>query len=611
METGLINRNQFFEAGKNRDELIVFLHGVGNASQRLADIRTITRAAKPDADFFAPKLPYAGNRLCMVKAENIVAELMQELDSLNSTHEYTRILLVGHSFGAVLARKLALVAHGEQSAKDGDLPAPFEPELDAYRQARPWANKIERLVLMAGMNRGWTTSSAMDWITTLNWSVAQAIGELVLSGKPTIFALRRGAPFLVNTRLQWLAMMDPNYGCRPDLIVTQLLGTNDDNVSPDDNVDFSVDIPYDNEKQAYHYLEVPMSGHTNVVEMVDQNNSESNNARQKRREVYLAALWSDREQLAKQCVKRDQMADSLPPAPDMGVTDLVFVIHGIRDKGFWTQKIARNIKRHAGPGQKFESWTESYGYFAMLPFALRSVRQRKVEWLMDRYVEAKARFPRARFHYVGHSNGTYLCAQALQDYLAARFDRIVFAGSVVRKDYNWMKLIEPQRGSPRVRKVLNYVATRDWVVAMLPNSVQRWRWFNLGSAGHDGFLQAKTNGPVYQARYIVGGHSVGHEEANWDNIAGFIVAGAIPQIEGPLFSDAPSRFWHTLGALSTPAIMLALGLVLGFGGWLASRMFLQCDLQFACHTASAPQAVAYFALFTGYLALLRVIVTRF
>jgi pimeloyl-ACP methyl ester carboxylesterase len=460
------------------------------------------------------------------------------------------------------------------------------------------------------MNRGWTTSSALDWLTSLNWSVSQTIGELLLAGKPTIFALRRGAPFLVNTRLQWLAMMDPNYGSRPKLIVTQLLGSNDDNVSPDDNVDYSVDVPYSNEQQAYHYIEVPMSGHGNVVDMADKGGATGDDAREKRREVYLTALLSDRAKLAAKSVKREHMADSLPQPPDMDVTDVVFVVHGIRDKGYWTQKIARTIKRHAQPGTKFESWTESYGYFAMLPFVLPSVRQRKVEWLMDRYVEARARYPRARFHYVGHSNGTYLCAQALKDYRAARFERIVFAGSVVRKDYNWMELIEPPHGSPRVRKVLNYVATNDWVVAMLPNSVQRWPGFKLGSAGHDGFLQASANGPVHQVSYIVGGHSVGHEEANWENIARFIVDGAIPRYEEPLFSHKPSRIWRTFGALSTPTVMLALLAVFGLGGWLASRMFFICDVHLKCGATTASEALTYFALVTAYLTLLRVVVTR-
>ena len=60
---------------------------------------------------------------------------------------------------------------------------------------------------------------------------------------------------------------------------------------------------------------------------------------------------------------------------------------------------------------------------------------------MDKYAEAKALFPNAEFSYVGHSNGTYLLARALTDYTCCSFKYVVFAGSVVRTDYNWSKYL--------------------------------------------------------------------------------------------------------------------------------------------------------------------------
>src|ERR1700731_231705 len=68
---------------------------------------------------------------------------------------------------------------------------------------------------------------------------AKILMDGLILGKPTLF---KGATFLVNTRLQWLALMDPDYGPRPDLVTVQLLGTGDDLVSPGDNVDYSVDL---------------------------------------------------------------------------------------------------------------------------------------------------------------------------------------------------------------------------------------------------------------------------------------------------------------------------------------------------------------------------------
>ena len=50
----------------------------------------------------------------------------------------------------------------------------------------------------------------------------------------------------------------------------------------------------------------------------------------------------------------------------------------------------------------------------MLPFLLSAYRRKNVEWLMDRYTEVVARYPNATVSYIGHSNGTYLLAKALE-----------------------------------------------------------------------------------------------------------------------------------------------------------------------------------------------------
>ena len=156
---------------------------------------------------------------------------------------------------------------------------------------------------------------------------------------------------------------------------------------------------------------------------------------------------------------------------------------------------------------------------------------------------------------MGHSNGTYLAAQALNDYIAAKFAHVVFAGSVVRCDYDWHRLIEPAKHNsarlPQVAKVLNYVATRDWVVAIFPKGVQPLKFFNLGSAGHDGFDQACTTGPVHEVRYIIGEHGAGHEEPHWKHIARFIVSGNLAPEVCPPLSDRQSRVLTWAGRFST------------------------------------------------------------
>ena len=553
----------------------------------MAAVRETIRKAQPEADIYSPVFPFGKWRFSCQSAVTIVAHQINKIDELvakrkQSGSDYNKITLVGYSFSAALARKIAIIAYGEQSSTNGERPAPFEREFrDRHLQnPRTWATLIKRIVLLAGINRGWSVSSAMDWWTTVKWSAMQLLGETVLRGKPTLFEIRKGAPFLVHTRLQWLALMSPYYGRpgqpeRPDIVVVQLLGTGDDQVSPDDTVDYSVDLfkerSSENVRRSYFYIEVKYSNHHNVIDMAQVGTSLTKEAREERRTKFLSALKEDAAELVGKSIPRDHMADNLPPVPDPNVAHVVFIMHGIRDKGFWTQKIARRIKKLGEEkGQKFASWTESYGYFAMVPFIFRTVRQRKVEWMMDRYAEARARYPNAKFHYVGHSNGTYLAARALLKYPAARFERVVFAGSVVRRDYKWLGLIE----------VRNYVATRDWVVALFPKGLQLWRRFDLGSAGHDGFDQASELGSVRNVKYIVGGHSAGHEEAHWDDIAHFIVTGEPKPAKPRFFSKTQSAFWRIIGWFSVIIVPALVAVIIGFGILLFWSIFakLPCSV---------------------------------
>lgn len=261
----------FLDPGEGRHELVVVLHGYGGGTERMAAVREAIRQVRREADIFSPILPFGKRWLCCQKAETIVANLINDINCLvakrkKSGSDYKNITLVGYSFSAALARKIAIIAYGEQSL-NGYRPAPFEPEFQNFQNPLPWARSIKRVVLLAGMNRGWSVSSAMDWITTVKWSVLQLFGETVLGRKPTLFAIRRGAPFLVQTRLQWLALMDPDYGPRPDIVVVQLLGRSDDLVSPDDSVDYSVDLFGTRVRQSYFYIEVGNSNHSNVVDM--------------------------------------------------------------------------------------------------------------------------------------------------------------------------------------------------------------------------------------------------------------------------------------------------------------------------------------------------------
>jgi pimeloyl-ACP methyl ester carboxylesterase len=567
------NVEQFVERRGTHDELVIVLHRWSGTPAKMQGVVAAIAAARPNADVFVPELPFAGfwGRFSMKRAEDVASALVDAIDILvdkraRDGSAYSSILLVGHSFGSVLARKIAILANGET------LDVPFEDGLERFRDARRWAGAIKRIVLLAGMSGGWALSSAMSWTRTLVWGWNTFIGDVFWCGGWTIFALRKGAPFLVQTRLQWLALMRRSEP--PRIVVVQLLGTVDDMVAPDDNIDYAVDF-----SGTFQLIEVRQTGHHDVINMTAPNGPQDQTPSAHRWEIFCIALNNEGAvhglptKLEDLAIPREHMADSLPPEPNDEVTDVVFVIHGIRDEGFWTQKVARAIKkRAAGRHEDFRSVTTSYGYFAMAPFVLPWIRRRKVAWLMDQYAEARAHYPRAKFSYVGHSNGTYLVARALRDYPAARFKRIVLAGSVVRCDYDWKSLILPaelgSRIRERVERVLNYVATNDRVVAIFPNGLEPIPLFDLGGAGHNGFLQGSAAGPVYQVKFIKGGHGAGHEERHWDEIAGFIVDETIPDGD----AAAQNRVAVCLATISTPFVIVLLIILLGIGAILVTSV---------------------------------------
>lgn len=223
---------------------------------------------------------------------------------------------------------------------------------------------------------------------------------------------------------------------------------------------------------------------------------------------------------------------------------------------------------------------------------------------MDMYVGARARYPKAEFSYVGHSNGTYLVARALQDYPAARFRNVLFAGSVVRRDYDWDKFFKANR----VSKVLNMVATKDWVVALFPMGLEPMRQiFDLGGAGSGGFDQAALGRVpevpnLKQVRYVKGAHSAGLVETQWPHIANFIVNGALPPNDDPDYTAQQRPFWK--GASKVSTVLLGLLLVLA--------VVILLGILWPVFTAETSTAQAVFRTILAllYLLGLRFIVTR-
>ncbi|MFQ5527983.1 MAG: alpha/beta hydrolase, partial [Thermoanaerobaculia bacterium] len=214
--------------------------------------------------------------------------------------------------------------------------------------------------------------------------------------------------------------------------------------------------------QEFVYFEVPFSDHVSVIDYGDPVHGAE------RKRILQKALGDF--DVARGSAEAILPWDTDPILPDEDVRRVVFVIHGIRDEGHWTQKIAsrsrrlyaeqhREDKKQEDERQGDQSGdkrkeiavvTSSYGYFSMLQFLLYPQRWSKVRWLVEQYVETRRRYPKAKLSYIGHSNGTYLAAHALERFPAVKFERLAFAGSVVSSRFDW-----PKRLPGQVSHVLN------------------------------------------------------------------------------------------------------------------------------------------------------------
>lgn len=265
------------------------------------------------------------------------------------------------------------------------------------------------------------------------------------------------------------------------------------------------------------------------------------------------------------------------PPDDDSVDHVVMVVHGIRDDGFWTKRVAREIKSLGRTRNlRVRTPTPTYGYFSMWDFVRPGGRERAAYWFLERYADVKTRFPAAKVSFVGHSNGTYIAARALELTPAVRFENIVFAGSVVRRDFCWTRFVG------RVERVLNYVGRGDGVVAFLPAVFEFFRlsWLDIGGAGAFGFSEAArdrddakvrpTKSPsaspasvrLHELRFVKGGHGAAIKEEYWSEIARFALLGDEPGRQRQVRPGPTRWLFRVAPAITLGGVLIALGIFL-------------------------------------------------
>lgn len=490
-------------------ELLVMVHGLGGRSAFQGAI-DVARSELPTA---ASLIVDYDTRPFSNLSPAAVADLLErEVHRRCREHDFRCVVMVGHSLGGAIVRKALVWGHGEEADRDAF----------GAQGKREWVDRVERVVLLAGLNRGFSIEPRPQAMSTATFvAIWLALRVAALFGIGALMrSAYRGAPFIADTRVQWLRV------ARSDAVVAgrqrfptviQLVGTEDDIVSREDSMDLAA-------SRGSLFKSLPQTNHRDIADLLER---PGDTRHHERVQAIRQALRGDLAALEPDHVAFGQ--------EDRTIEELVYVMHGIRDYGFWTDVLRQRLQARLDERQRpARVVNHMYGFFPMAPFIVYADRQRNVRRFMDDYTESLARFPNvAALDYVGHSNGTYILASALVHYRTLNVRRVFFAGSVVPKHYPWAAL----RAAGRVQQVVNVVATRDWVVALFPKLFEQiadWLqrrpvrgWLDIGAAGFRGFLDAgDASGAVRNVSFAVGGHSTGvaiEEQDKLDAILAYVV----------------------------------------------------------------------------------------
>ncbi len=100
-----------------------------------------------------------------------------------------------------------------------------------------------------------------------------------------------------------------------------------------------------------------------------------------------------------------------------------------------------------------------YNYFWAFQLLIPFMREKRIEWFRREYEKCVAGL-KIRPSIIAHSFGTYIVASALLKYQEIAFDRLILCGSIVRRGYDWSRVLNSGQGNA----VLNEYSVRDiWV----------------------------------------------------------------------------------------------------------------------------------------------------
>lgn len=472
---------------------------------------------------------YLSTKYADALSDSLAAKIDGEWErAKHAESPYDNVILLGHSAGASLVRQAYLTGLGSSLRN-----AP----------SKDWSAKVTRIVLFAGLNRGLfppedpgTTKAPYRRLRWLGRHTIEFVSQI-----PLLHLLAEdllaGSDFVTNLRIWWIRKLTEM--ANPPTVV-QLVGTDDAIVRSTDSLDVEQD-------PAGNQIMIDGANHASVIQVKD------------RRGNLLEARYAQ---------IRKAVLDPFPPSPspvpkDEQLKPVIFVVHGIRaSNGDWVKDASESIQAEL-PNSRIVPAT--YWYFSALDFALPLLRKKKIRWFMDTYSYYLARGPQASFHFLGHSNGTYLLGQSLRRLSGMQFDRVVLAGSVLPRTFNWQSHMDRRQ----VDEVWNHRASRDVPVAVLCNALRGLGMNDVGTGGFEGF---SADPRIHECFYHQGNHSAALEKIPLVLLTEQVAGKSSPQAKCDHLVQGPSRSFARFSAMSFLLPYVVLVGILVFSYFIGVRL---------------------------------------
>ena len=450
-----------------------------------------------------------------------------------SGEPFDDIICIGHSMGGLIVRQAYLVAAGAY-------PGSVKSEI-------PWVEKVSRFVLIASTNRGF---KANNFLVSAVVDLSSATGWF-----PILRDTVQGSAFVTNLRIAWIRYFSSFQGTEP--IMIQILGTEDSLVKREDSIDIQ---QFPNGVQ----FDIADVNHDNLYRPKERNLevSEEWNLRYK---FLKWAILQYEPQTTEQIPSENRGSVTVNSGESAPETTTVFVIHGIRDSNSgWASHLEDQI-RNLTKG-KIAVVRSTYGYFSAFNFFFPWLRRQNIRWFQDQYSYRFALNPKTEFHFIGHSNGTYILGESLKKVSAMRFNRIYLAGSVLPCEYPWQERFD----LGQLRELRNDRSYWDWPVGILCSGLRGLGMKDIGTGGFDGFYFDDPR--IEDVSYYNGGHGEPLCKKNHTSILAFVLNGDRshpPNVPTTIQSPVKFKFISRMAPYFVPfLLLLALCIVFLWIRWI-------------------------------------------